>query len=144
MNHSSLYQQPPAEKFSSSETFYNSSHFSQATFANNTLWLSGKPESLQETSAHIAPDEEARLALQNLVSVLDAARDAVAGIVTLTTHPMDSVALRKFVARTPALHDQVFPAWSAVGAAQVGLPGIVVEVKVTRVEAGRQVQASEI
>lgn len=144
MNGTAPQQHPAAMMLADPQPFYNSSHFSQATFANRTLWLTGKVAPLHGDTPDAVTDEEARLALQNLVTVLDAARDAIASIFTLTTQQVDSYALRKFVASTPALRDQRFPAWSAVGLAQVALPGIVVEVKVTIADANHTAQVGEL
>lgn len=120
---------PPA-----TQVFYDRYHFSQATRVGDTIWVSGQVG----LDAHFQPGDglaaQARLAFQNLQSVLQAAGATLADVVELTTFHMDlQGGSAEFGAAKDLFFPNNFPAWTAVGVTQLAMPELLVEIRAVAV-----------
>lgn len=113
---------------------YDAYHFSQATRAGDLIWVSGQVG----IDAAMRPghdiEAQARLAFENLQSVLAAAGADLADVVELTTFHTD---LRGDMASFARVKDEFipdrYPSWTAVGVTQLALPELLVEVRAVAV-----------
>jgi len=116
------------------ERLYERAHFSQANRVGDTIWVSGQvgvDERFQPADGMAA---QARLAFEGLKRVLEAAGASLADVVELTTFHID---LRGEMAEFAQVKDAYFPdnypAWTAVGVAQLAVDGLRVEVRAVAV-----------
>jgi enamine deaminase RidA (YjgF/YER057c/UK114 family) len=122
--------------------FYNSPHFSQAVLVDDKLLLSGVLGGGPQGSPELPVEEQACIALQHLVHILQAACAAADTINDLTTYPIDVNALPRFASLKTDFIVEDFPTWTANGVSALRLSAMQIEVKVTPVNgrgyAGRE------
>jgi enamine deaminase RidA (YjgF/YER057c/UK114 family) len=113
---------------------YDALHFAQATRVGETIWVSGQVGVDATLNPGDGPEAQARLAFENLKTVLDAAGATLADIVELTTFHTD---LRADMAAFTAVKDEYisdrYPSWTAVGVTQLALPELLVEIRAVAV-----------
>lgn len=116
------------------QVLYDALHFAQATRVDDTIWVSGQVGIDATLTPGDGPDVQARLAFENLRTVLDAAGATMADIVDLTTFHTD---LRSDMASFAAVKDEYlpdrYPSWTAVGVTQLALPELLVEIRAVAV-----------
>lgn len=113
---------------------YDTYHFSPATRAGDTIWVSGQVG----IDAQMRPGEDmraqARLAFASLKAILEAAGANLADVVELTTFHTD---LRGEIEAFSAVKDEFFPdqypSWTAVGVTQLAMPELCVEIRAVAV-----------
>jgi enamine deaminase RidA (YjgF/YER057c/UK114 family) len=116
------------------QVMYDAYHFSQAVRVADTIWISGQVGIDAGMSAGKDMEAQARLAFENLGSVLREAGASFADIVELTTFHTD---LRGGMAAFAMVKDEYFPdrypAWTAVGVSQLALPELCIEIRAVAV-----------
>ncbi|MGN0064863.1 MAG: RidA family protein [Nocardioides sp.] len=117
-----------------SEWTYENWHLSPAVRAGDVLYCSGVLGTREDGSVPEDLAEEVSLAFDNLAHVLAAAGGTLADVVDLLTFHLD---LPSQVPAFMTVRDQrlgePWPAWTAIGATQLGggLPGVRIEVRAT-------------
>lgn len=119
----------------STQAMYDTFHFAQATRVGGTIWVSGQtgidPATMTPADGM---DAQARLAFEGVRTVLEAAGSTMADIVELTTFHTD---LRGGIGAFAKVKDEYlpdrYPSWTAVGAAQLALPELLVEIRAVAV-----------
>ena len=118
----------------STQALYDAYHFPQATRVGDTIWVSGQVGMDAAMKPGKGMEEQARLAFQNLQSVLEAAGATLADVVELTTFHID---LRKDMRAFSRVKDEFFtehyPSWTAVGVTELALPEFCVEIRAVAV-----------
>ena len=113
---------------------YDNFHFSQATRAGDTIWVSGQIGLDAENRPANGIGEQTRLAFENLKTVLEAAGATLGDVVELTTFHMD---LKGGVAEFAKVKDTFFPdnypSWTAVGVTELAIPGLLIEIRAVAV-----------
>ena len=121
------------------EQLYAEWHIAPAVRVGDTLWCSGVIGTRPDGSVPADLDDELEQAFDNLAHVLQAAGANLGDVVDLLTFHLD---LAEHVPVFMKVRDrrlsEPWPAWTAIGAAQLGggLPGVRVEIKATAVAAG--------
>ncbi|WP_072948647.1 RidA family protein [Rhodococcus koreensis] len=114
---------------------YERLHFSQATRAENLIWVSGQV-GIDRATGEIPedPQAQARLAFEGVKQVLEEAGSSLENIVELTTFHTD---LQGDGPGFGAVKDQYigepYPSWTGVGVTQLARPEFVVEIRVVAV-----------
>ncbi|MGW1836874.1 RidA family protein [Streptomyces sp. BBFR2] len=117
------------------EALYDRLHFSQATRAGDTIWVSGQVgiDASTMTPAD-GMDAQARIAFDGVRTVLEAAGASLADIVELTTF---HTGLRDDMTEFARVKDEYipdrYPSWTAVGVSQLALDGLLVEIRAVAV-----------
>jgi enamine deaminase RidA (YjgF/YER057c/UK114 family) len=113
---------------------YESFHFSQANRVGDTTWVSGQvgiDDNLTPASGMAA---QARLAFEGLKRTLAAAGARLEDVVELTSFHLD---LRGEMEQLTKVKDEYgprnYPAWTAVGASQLALAELRVEIRAVAV-----------
>jgi enamine deaminase RidA (YjgF/YER057c/UK114 family) len=113
---------------------YDGYHFSPATRVGNMIWVSGQVGIDAAMTPGVGMEAQARLAFQNLKSVLEAAGASLADVVELITFHTD---LRGEMPAFAKVKDEYipdrYPSWSAVGVTQLALPELLVEIRAVAV-----------
>jgi enamine deaminase RidA (YjgF/YER057c/UK114 family) len=115
------------------EMAYERFHFAPAVRAGGLLRCSGQLGT-DERFVVVSADPEAQFvrALENVKSVLAAARLDFSDVVEMTTF---HVGLREHLGTFLAVKDRFFaapwPAWTAIGVTELAAPGALVEIRVT-------------
>ncbi|MFE5592072.1 RidA family protein [Streptomyces sp. NPDC056549] len=114
---------------------YDQLHYAQATRVGDLIWVSGQVGiDLTTMTPADGVEAQARLAFDNLRTVLRAAGASLADIVELTTFHVD---LRGGAAEFGRVKDEYlpdrYPSWTAVGTDQLALPELVVEIRAVAV-----------
>jgi enamine deaminase RidA (YjgF/YER057c/UK114 family) len=121
------------------EQFYADWNIAPAVRVGDTLWCSGVIGTRPDGSVPEDLEDELEQAFDNLAHVLQAAGADLGDVADLLTFHLD---LAEHVPVFMKVRDrrltEPWPAWTAIGAAQLGggLPGVRVEIKATAVVAG--------
>ena len=118
----------------SMQAMYDAYHFAPATRVGDTIWVSGQVG----IDAQMRPGDgmatQARLAFENLKTVLETAGATLADVVELLTFHTD---LRGDMAAFSPVKDAYFPdrypSWTAVGTPQLASPEFLIEVRAVAV-----------
>ncbi|MFM9373011.1 RidA family protein [Streptomyces sp. Da 82-17] len=119
----------------STQAMYDQLHFSQATRVGDLIWVSGQVGiDLADMKPARGMEAQARLAFDNVKTVLRAADASLADIVELTTFHTD---LRGDIEEFVRVKDEYirdrYPSWTAVGVTQLARPEFLVEIRVVAV-----------
>jgi enamine deaminase RidA (YjgF/YER057c/UK114 family) len=122
-----------------SERAYDMLHYSPATRVGDLIWVSGQVG----IDAHARPGEgmlvQARLAFENLRTVLAEAGATMSDVVELVTFHTDLRGdIQEFVSVKDEFIPNNFPAWSAVGVTQLAHPAFLVEIRAVAVAGSGQ------
>lgn len=118
----------------STQALYDAYHFPQATRVGNTIWVSGQVGMDETMKAGNGMEEQARLAFQNLQSVLEAAGATLADVVELVTFHTDLRGeMRAFSKVKDMFFTERYPSWTAVGVTQLALPELCLEIRAVAV-----------
>lgn len=116
------------------EKMYDALHFSQATRAGDTIWVSGQVGIDATMTPGKGMEAQARLAFEALKSVLEAAGATLADVVELTTFHTDLRGeMRAFARVKDEYFPDRYPSWTAVGVTQLALPELCVEIRAVAV-----------
>lgn len=118
----------------SMQGMYDAYHFAPATRVGDMIWVSGQVGIDEHMRPGVGMEAQARLALEGLKTVLEAAGASLADVVELMTFHTD---LRGDMAEFRAVKDAYFPdrypSWTAVGTPQLAMPEFLVEVRAVAV-----------
>lgn len=117
------------------QAMYDNFHFAQATRVGDTIWVSGQTGIDPTTMTPVAGiDAQTRLAFDGVKGVLETAGATMADIVELTTFHTDLRGdMRAFTRVKDEYLPRDYPSWTAVGVAQLALPGLLVEIRAVAV-----------
>jgi len=107
---------------------YDAWHFAEATVVGNTIWVSGQRGYDSNDEIPEDPDEQARIALRNIESVLQRAGAALDDIVLMTSYHVDIDDLAGFRKVKDEFIRPPYPSWTVVGVAALADPAMRVEV----------------
>jgi enamine deaminase RidA (YjgF/YER057c/UK114 family) len=113
---------------------YDAYHFAPAIRVGDTIWVSGQVG----LDASMRPGQgmaaQARLAFENLKTVLEAAGASLEDVVELTTFHLDLRGeMGDFTAAKDAFFRDRYPAWTAVGVTQLAAPEFRIEIRAVAV-----------
>jgi enamine deaminase RidA (YjgF/YER057c/UK114 family) len=112
-------------------------HFSHAVEANGLLFLSGVTGTRADGSVDDDPTTQFEQAFQHLRLYLEAAGATLEDLVEITSY---HVGLREHLDAFVAVKDRhvvkPYPAWSAIGVAELITPGALVEIRAVATSAG--------
>lgn len=116
------------------ERAYDVLHFSPATRVGDLVWVSGQVGIDADGRPGDGMLAQARLAFENLRSVLAEAGAALSDVVELVTFHTDLRGdIQEFVRVKDEFIPANFPAWSAVGVTQLAYPEFLVEIRAVAV-----------
>lgn len=119
------------------EAVYDKIHYAPGVLVGNTLYVSGqigRDENMQLVEGTEAQIEQA---FKNLKNVIEAAGARMSDIVDLTSFHTDMRDLPVFMRVKDRYLTEDFPAWTAIGAAQLGgAAGYLIEIKAVAVIGG--------
>lgn len=116
------------------EAVYEKIHYAPAVRVGNTIYVSGQIG--RDENMQLVEGREAQIvqAFENLKNVLEAGGATMNDIVDLTSFHDDMRDLSLFMQVKDRYLTRDFPAWTAIGAAQLcGAPGYIVEIKAVAV-----------
>lgn len=116
------------------EAVYEQIHYAPGVLVGNTLYVSGQIG--RNAAMQLVEGTEAQIAqaFENLKKVVEAAGGSMADIVDLTSYHTDMRDLKTFMQVRDCYFSDNYPAWTAIGAAQLGgAPGYLVEIKAVAV-----------
>lgn len=116
------------------EDVYDKIHYAPAVRVGDTLYVSGQIG--RDEKMQLVEGSEAQIvqAFENLKKVLAAAGAQMNDIVDLTSFHTDMRELQLFMKVKDRYLTKDFPAWTAIGAAQLcGAPGYIIEIKAVAV-----------
>ncbi|HOB45756.1 MAG TPA: RidA family protein [Zoogloea sp.] len=116
------------------EAVYEKIHYAPAVRVGNTIYVSGQIG--RDENMQLVEGREAQIvqAFENLKKVLEAGGATMNDIVDLTSFHDDMRDLSLFMQVKDRYLTRDFPAWTAIGAAQLcGAPGYIVEIKAVAV-----------
>ena len=116
------------------EAVYEKIHYAPAVRVGNTIYVSGQIG--RDENMRLVEGREAQIvqAFENLKKVLEAGGVTMNDIVDLTSFHDDMRDLSLFMQVKDRYLTRDFPAWTAIGAAQLcGAPGYIVEIKAVAV-----------
>lgn len=116
------------------EDLYDKIHYAPAVRVGDTLYVSGQIG--RDENMQLVEGSEAQIvqAFENLKKVLAAAGAQMNDIVDLTSFHTDMRELQLFMKVKDRYLTKDFPAWTAIGAAQLcGAPGYIIEIKAVAV-----------
>ncbi len=116
------------------EAVYEKIHYAPAVRVGNTIYVSGQIG--RDENMQLVEGREAQIvqAFENLKKVLEAGGATLNDIVDLTSFHDDMRDLSLFMQVKDRYLTRDFPAWTAIGAAQLcGAPGYIVEIKAVAV-----------
>jgi enamine deaminase RidA (YjgF/YER057c/UK114 family) len=111
--------------------WYDDYSFSPAIRAGDLLFCSGTIGNDTEGGVPDDPAEQFTLAFQHLADVLSAAGASFADVVEITSFHVGTEHLDTFAEVKRRFLEKPYPAWTAIGVAQLGMPGALVEIKAT-------------
>jgi enamine deaminase RidA (YjgF/YER057c/UK114 family) len=118
----------------SMQAMYDAYHFAPATRVGDTIWVSGQVGIDAQMKPGDGMEAQARLAFENLKSVLEAAGATLADVVELVTFHTDLRGdMPAFSPVKDAYFPDRFPSWTAVGTPQLASPAFLVEVRAVAV-----------
>lgn len=113
---------------------YEKYHFSQGVRVGEMIWVSGQVGLDEHQQPAVGIDAQARIAFENVREVLAQAGASLGDVVELMTFHTD---LQGESAAFAAVKDTFFPndypCWTAVGVAQLAMPGLCVEIRVVAI-----------
>ena len=113
------------------QALYENFHFAQAARANGLVLCSGQLGTGNDGKVPESVEEEFRNAWQAVGRVLEAAGLTYDDIVEFTSYHVGLQAhLAEFVRVKDEFVKEPYPAWTAIGVAELAVPGARVEVKV--------------
>ncbi|MFD2641431.1 RidA family protein [Pseudomonas japonica] len=117
------------------EELYDRLHFSQATRVGDLIWVSGQVGVDRITQAvGNGMEAQARLAFDNLKSVLEAADASMADIVELMTFHTDLRGdIQEFIKVKDEFISDRYPSWTGIGVSQLARPEFLIEIRVVAV-----------
>lgn len=116
------------------QAMYDAYHFAPATRVGDIIWVSGQVGLDASMHPGEGMEAQARLAFENLRSVLEAAGASLADVVELTTFHTDLRGeMAAFTKVKDALFPDRYPSWTAVGVTQLAMPEFLVEVRAVAV-----------
>lgn len=116
------------------ERAYDMLHFSPATRVGDLIWVSGQVGIDADAKPGEDMASQARLAFENLRTVLAEAGATMADVVELVTFHTDLRGdIQEFVRVKDEFIPENFPAWSAVGVTQLAHPAFLVEIRAVAV-----------
>ncbi|MFF2166640.1 RidA family protein [Streptomyces sp. NPDC058175] len=117
------------------QEIYDRLHFSQATRVGDLIWVSGQVGiDTTDMKPGDGMEAQARLAFDNVRTVLRAAGASLADIVELTTFHTDLRGdIQEFVQVKDEFLPDRYPSWTAVGVTQLARPELLVEIRVVAV-----------
>jgi enamine deaminase RidA (YjgF/YER057c/UK114 family) len=114
--------------------WYDAYHFSPATRAGDTIWVSGQVGATPDGKVGEDIQAQAQIAFESLKTILEEAGACLADVVELTTFHVD---MRNEIEVFAAVKDEYFPdhypSWTAVGVAQLLMPEFRVEIRAVAV-----------
>ena len=116
------------------EAVYQNIRYAPAVRAGNTLYISGQIG--RDEQMQLVEDKEAQFVqtFENLKKVLQAAGASFDDIVDVTSFHTDMRDLQVFMRVKDRYLTEAFPAWTAIGAAQLGgAAGYLIEIKAVAV-----------
>ena len=116
------------------EAVYEQIHYAPGVLVGNTLYVSGQIG--RNAAMQLVEGTEAQIvqAFDNLKNVVEAAGGTMTDIVDLTSYHTDMRDLKTFMQVRDRYFSADYPAWTAIGAAQLGgSPGYLVEIKAVAV-----------
>lgn len=111
---------------------YDQMHFSPATRVGDMIWVSGQVGfDVAKGQPGQGMAEQARLAFQNLQTVLEEAGATMADIVEIMTFHIDlhGADTHEFVKAKDEFLPDRYPSWTAVGVTQLANPAFLVEIR---------------
>ena len=116
------------------QPLYDGFHFSQANRVGDTIWVSGQVGVDDQLTPASGMAAQARLAFEGLKRTLAAAGARLEDVVELTSFHLD---LRGEMEQLTKVKDEYgprnYPAWTAVGASQLALAELRVEIRAVAV-----------
>ena len=113
------------------EAFYNDYHFAPANKVGDKLYVSGQIGFADGLAVSDDPETQFTAAFEHVKAVLAGAGKTMDDIVEMTTF---HVGLQAHAATFMAVKDKYlsapYPAWTAIGIAELFVPGALVEIKV--------------
>ena len=118
------------------ENLYEQFHYAPAVKVGNTLYIAGQVG--RDENLKVVEGSEAQYvqAFENLKKVLAAAGATLADVVDIVTYHTDMRDILNFLAVKDRYFTQDYPAWTAIGAPALAMPGLLVEIKATAVLQG--------
>ena len=116
------------------EAVYEKVRYAPGVRVGNTVYISGQIG--RDENMQLVEGREAQIvqAFENLKKVVETAGGSMRDIVDLTSYHTDMRDLPLFMQIKDRYIDADFPAWTAIGAAQLcGVPGYIVEIKAVAV-----------
>lgn len=109
-------------------------HFTPAVRVGNMIWVSGQVGLAGPMEPAKGMEAQARLAFEALQRTLEFAGSDLRDVVELTTFHTDLRAeIEDFMKARDAYFNDNYPAWTAVGVAELGLPGLCLEIRAVAV-----------
>ncbi|MDA3897084.1 MAG: RidA family protein [Desulfobacteraceae bacterium] len=115
------------------EFIYDTLKFSQAVRVDNTVWVSGQVGMDAKGAVGETIEEQARMAFQNLKSVLAASNASMNDIVELVTYHTDMKGMKIFGKVKSGFITDNYPAWTAVGVTELVMPQLMLEIRAVAV-----------
>jgi enamine deaminase RidA (YjgF/YER057c/UK114 family) len=111
---------------------YDRWQYAAATRAGDFLFISGVIGVSKDGVCPEDPAEQFTCAFEDIQRTLKVAGGSLADIVEITSYHLDWLHTRDaFVATKAKYIMEPYPAWTAIGVAQLGLPAALVEIRVT-------------
>ncbi|TCW83910.1 hypothetical protein C5O80_12390 [Burkholderia sp. SRS-46] len=110
--------------------WHDTYHFTPATRVGDTIWVSGQVGVDAQMKVGEDVQAQTRIAFESLKTILAAAGATLSDVVEMTTfHTNLQADIELFSAVKDEYFPNCFPAWTAVGVTQLGLPGLCVEIR---------------
>ena len=111
---------------------YDKWHYSAAARAGDLLFISGVIGVGSEGNPPADAEEQFTAAFEDIKLTLKTAGGSLSDIVEITSYHIDWVVNRDaFVTVKDQFLSPPWPAWTAIGVAELGIPGALAEIKVT-------------
>ncbi len=122
------------------QAWHDTYHFTPATRVGDTIWVSGQVGMDAQMKIGEGVQAQTRIAFESLKAILAAAGATLADVVELTTfHTNLQADVEQFAAVKDEYFPSRFPAWTAVGVTQLGLPELCVEIRAMAVAGSGEV-----
>ena len=113
------------------EATYARWHYAAAARAGNLLFVSGDIGVDADGKVPADPETQFAYAFESIGRTLQTAGGSFADVVDITSYHIDWTVHRDaFVAVKDRYLEAPYPAWTAIGIAELGLPGALVEIRV--------------
>lgn len=115
----------------SMEGFYTDFHFAPAVRDGDRLFCAGQLGNTADHKVDADPETQFTQAFENVKTVLEEAGASFDNVVEMTTfHVGLQQTLSAFMKVKDRYMHEPYPAWTAIGIAELGFPGALVEIKV--------------